>query len=894
MPDWKVLVLARFESSVRPPAEVVDEIAQHAEALFQRSRAEGASVDQATAIVEQELADLSEVERTVRARRAGARALPEPPCQGAMGIVAAFVGDLAYGVRLLTARPAFTAVAVLTLALGIGANTAIFSVVHALLLAPLPFADPERLVMLWESEDGNIGTSFIVSQPNWQDWRRQSTTLKDLAIWEFQSFNVSGGPAPDQVSGLRVSSSAFTLLGVQPQLGRTFTPEEDEPGHNVVVISDALWTLRFARNPAVVGQTMRLNGEPYEVIGVMPPSFRFVQRRQALWVPIQFKPLDHERNAHSFYAAARIAEGTSFEAARAEIGAVGRRVAESHADDSRRHIPTITLMSDFGVESLRPTLVALIGAVAFVLLIACVNVANLMLAQAAIRQREFAIRAALGAGRRRLASQLLAEGLILALAGGAVGILLAALGTQAMVGSLPPAIQLAPFRLTDAVPIDGRMLAFTVAVALMTGVLFSLAPMLGAARIHPGAVLKMAGDRGGRGRIRIVRHGLVAAEVALAVVVLFAAGLMIKSVARLLSVDPGLDDRNVLLMDISLPQDDTYGAPTRTSFCADVQRELASLPGVQSVGAISHLPLSGANAGRGLSIEGRPIPPPDQGVSGNYRLTCPGYFASLGIPLVHGRDFNDGDTTTAPGVVIINEEMARRHFPGEEPIGQRLKLGPPTSSQPWLTIVGVARNVRHFGLDSPIRREIFRPYSQAVWPEMTIAVKTVVEPTTLSFAAKAGLARIDPEQPVSRLRTMQEVVSDSIGGRRFPMLLLALFSSVALILAAIGVYGVVSYIVSQRTREMGIRVALGARRAQVVQLVVSGSLRPIVAGLVVGVGGAVLASRLLSTLLYEVKPSDPIVLAGIVSILGVTAAAASWLPARRAANVDPLVALREE
>ena len=895
MPEWKTVVRARLESSSPRQSDVVDELAQHAEAVYQRARADGASEAEALAAVDRELDDLSEVERAIKVRRGGGRALPEPAQRhrGEAGTIAAFLADSAYAFRLLKARPAFTLAAVLTLALGIGANTAIFSVVHALLLAPLPFANPDRLVMVWESDNGRAGTAFIVSEPNWQDWRRQSTSLKDFAIWEFQSFNISGGAEPEQVTGLRVSAGVFALLGVRPQLGRTFTAEEDDQRQRVVVMSDALWTRRFGRNPSIVGQTMRVNGESYEVIGVMPASFRFVQK-DALWVPMHFKPLDHERNAHSFYSAARIADGVSFEAAREEIGAVGRRVLESHQDDPREHVPTITRMAEFGVEPLRPTLVALVGAVALVLLIACVNVANLMLAQAAVRRREFAIRAALGAARGRMASQLLAEGLILALLGGAGGVLLASLGTQVMAGSLPPAIKLAPFRVVDTVAIDGRILAFTFAVALVTGVLFSLAPMLGASRTHPGSVMKTAGDRSGTGRMRMVRHGLVAAELALAVVILFAAGLMIKSVVRLLSVDPGLDDRNVLLMSISLPQDDTYGPPTRTSFCADLQREVASLPGVRSVGAISHLPLSGANAGRGLSIEGRPIPTPNERVSANYRLTCPGYFATLGIPLVKGRDFNDTDTINAPGAVIINEEMARRHFPGEQPIGQRLKLGSPTSSQPWLTIVGVARDVRHFGLDTPSRREIFRPYSQAVWPEMTITVKSVAAPTTLALAARGALARIDPEQPVSRIRTMEDVVSDSIGGRRFPMLLLAIFSAVALILAAIGVYGVVSYLVSQRTREMGIRVALGARRPQVVQLVVFSSLRPIVAGLIVGVGGAILASGLLSTLLYAVTPSDPAVLAGIVSILGATATAACWLPARRAASVDPLVALREE
>jgi putative ABC transport system permease protein len=624
----------------------------------------------------------------------------------------------------------------------------------------------------------------------------------------------------------------------------------------------------------------------------MPQHFRFPQPQQAVWVPIQFTAQDSERGSHSFFAAARLAAGASFEAARAEMATLGQRLAQAHPLSNRSEGATITRMSEFGVQPMESTLIALQGAVGFVLLIACVNVANLMLAQAATRQREFAIRAALGAGRRRLASQLLAEGLLLAVLGGAAGILLAWGATTALAGSLPPWIRFAPFRNAGTVALDARVLAFTSIVALLTGALFSLAPMFGAARTRPGAALKAAGDRGGTGRLTLLRHALVASEVALAVVVLFGAGLMIKSVARLTAVDPGLDRSSVLLMDIALPQEDTYGAPERTTFCSDVQREVAAVPGVRRVGAISHLPLSGANAGRGLTLEG--LPPTEEGWGASYRITCPGYFAALGIPIVRGRDFTGQDAATAPGAVIINEEMARKYYEGRDPVGQRLKLGRPESTNPWLTIVGVARDVRHFGLDSAVRREMFVPYSQSVWPSMTIAVKTAVEPLSLAGAVKGALARIDPDQPVSRVRTMDSVITDSIGGRRFPMMLLAVFSAVALVLAAIGVYGVVSYLVSQRTREMGIRVALGARGGQVVRMVVGKSMRPVAVGMLLGVAGAIAAARLLTTLLYSVTPSDPVVLAGIAAVLGATAAGACWMPARRAAGVDPVVALRNE
>ena len=894
MRDWKAFVRGRLPAERHAADDVLDEIAQHAEALFERARGEGASESEALALVERELRDVPPLVRASPPRFSNPRHVADVQAGGPFTLVVAFAADLSYGVRLLGLRPGFTVAAVLTLALGIGGTTAMFSVVNALVLAPLPFEDPERLVMVWESEGGHPQSTFIVSAPNWEDWRTQSTTLQDFAIWEFESFNISGGPEPEQVAGLRVSSSVFDLLGVRPQLGRPFTPAEDAPGHRVAVISDALWTRRFGRNPAIVGQTMRVNGEPHEIVGVMPSSFRFPQSRHAVWVPIQFTPQDAERSSHSFQAAARLKPGVSFEAARGEMTSLARRIAEAQSDDNPKHWAILTRMSDLGVAPMRATLVALLGAVAFVLLIACVNVANLMLARAAARQREFAIRAALGAARRRLASQLLAEGLILALAGGTLGLVLAWAGALAISDSLPPAIQFAPFRDAAGLPIDARVLAFTSVVALMTGVLFSLAPAVAISRTNPGAMMKSAGDRAATGRFTWLRHGLVAAEIALAVVVLFAAGLMIKSVSRLISVEPGLNEENVLLMEMALPQEDTYGAPERASFCTDVHREVGSLPGVRAVGAISHLPLSGANAGRGLTIEWQPHGPVHQRVSASYRLTCPGYFTTLGIPIVRGRDFNAADTLSAPGVVIVNEDMARRYFEGEDPVGRRLKLGAADSPSPWLTIVGVVGNVRHFGLDNPIQREIFRPYTQAVWPNMTITVKTTLPPASLALSVKAALARIDPEQPVSRVRTMEDVVAESVGGRRFPMMLLTLFSAVALTLAAIGVYGVVSYLVSQRAREMGIRVALGARKHQIVQLVVGGSLLPIGTGLILGAGGAMLSARLLSTLLYGVTPSDPAVVTGILFVLGTVALVACWLPARRAAAVDPLVALRED
>jgi putative ABC transport system permease protein len=623
----------------------------------------------------------------------------------------------------------------------------------------------------------------------------------------------------------------------------------------------------------------------------MPPSFRFIQQ-QAVWVPIHFTERDAGRDSHSFFAMARLKAGVDFAAAKAEMLTIGRQLAAEYTENTGE-VATISRVDELGVAHMRQPLLMLLGVALLVLLIACVNVANLLLAQVSGRQRELAIRTALGASRGRLAGQLLAEGLILATAGGAAGVLLAWAGTAALASTVPPAIRLAPFREGTLAPLDPSVLVFTFVLAAITGVLFSVAPVFGALRTQPGAALKAAGDRGGTARLTWLRSALVASEVALALIVLGAAGLLIKSMMRLVTVDPGLDPSRVLTMSMALPQASFYGAPERPTFCDDVAREVGSVPGVRAIGAVSHLPLSGANAGRGFAIEGRPQPPPNEGASAFYRVTCPGYFRTLSIPVTKGRDFSHDDTLRAPMVVIMNESAAARYWPDENPLGKRIKFGDLSSDTPWLTIVGVVKDVRHFGLDTDAYREIYRPYNQVVWPVMTITAKTATEPLVMASAVRAALSRIDPDQPVSRIRSMEQVLDESLGSRRFPMRLLVIFSAVALALAAIGVYGVVSYMVSQRTREIGIRVALGARRGSVVRLVVGRSLVPITIGMVLGTAGAVSASRLIATMLYEVEPSDPAVLATITGVLGTAALVASWIPARRAATVDPVIVLKD-
>ena len=891
---WPAFIRARLSDAALDD-EVIDEIAEHADEMYRTGIASGRSHEEALAAIEEELRNLpalTQAAAAVRKRRAAR--FPGPPPPQRVRPLTAFRGDLVYGFRRLAARPAFTAVAILTLALGIGANTALFSVINTLYLQPLPFPDSERLVMTWEADATQPSNVNIVSQPNWEDWQRRSQSFEHMAIWEHLRFNLAGDPEPEQVGGMRASHGLFAVLGVAPQLGRTFTAEEDAPGHDVVVISDNLWKSRYGSRSDIVGQTTRVNGRPHEIIGVMPPGFIFENDRQQVWVPIAFNATDAERGSHSFRSAARLKPGVSFDAARAEMQTIGATLASAYPDENRGETATITRMADLGVAYLRPTLYSLFGAVALVLLIACVNVANLLLAQSATRAREFAIRTALGAGRGRLASQLLAEGLLLAAAGGAAGVAVAWVGAAALDRALPPAIRFAPFRQFSGTPLDPAVLTFTFATAIVTGILFSLAPMTGLRRAQPVLSMKSSGDRGSTTGFTGLRGILVGVEVALAVVVLAGAGLMIRSVGRLLAVDPGLDTNNVRLMDIALPQEDFYGPPVRTTFCADLDRELSAVPGVVKHGAISHLPLSGANATRALAIEGRVVNGPDDVAWASYRLTCPGYFGTLGIPLRLGRDFTNADATNAPGVVIVNETLAQAYWPNQDPIGRRLKLGRLESENPWLTVVGVVRDVKHFGLDSTARREIFRPYAQAAWPQMTIVVKLAAAPLSLAEPVRLAVRRIDPDQPVTRIETMADVLEESIGSRRFPMLLLSVFSGVALLLAIVGVYGVVSYIVSQRAREIGIRMALGARAAQVVKMVIGRSLRPIAVGLAAGFLGALLASRLLESLLYEVRPHDPLVLGTILLVLGGSAVAASLIPARRAASVDPLMVLKEE
>ena len=889
-PDWNTKLRERLASEGLIPSahgEAIDEIAGHLADVHTAALRDGQSPSDADAIVEAELARMGPLAIAVR-DRARRRHAPRDDGGWTTGVAADFRNAL----RSLRLNRGFAAIVIVTLAIGIGACTAVFSIINALLWGSLPYPNPEQLVMLWETDAGKRDNTFIVSEPVYQDWKKETRSFQSMGIWEYRTYNVASTQEPEQVPGIRASSSLFAVLGVAPALGRVYTPEEDLPGHHVVVIGDGVWRTQFGANPQVIGSMLRLNGRPYEVIGVMPPGFDFPRSGHGIWVPFAREYQDEQRGSHSFLVSARMRPDVTFEQARGDIEQVGRALQQRY-EENRGEGSTAMMMADVGMQNLRAMLTALMGAVILVLIIGCVNVANLQLGRALARRREFALRLALGAGIGRVARQLFAESLVLAAAGGAAGLALASVATRAADLVLMPGFRTLPYRGEVPITIDGTVLLFAAGAALASAALFGFAPLISLRGRDPQALLR-DGERGSTTLANVARRTLVAVEVALAIVVLCGAGLLVKSLSGLLQVRPGLDPRDVLTLRVSLPQADTYGPPERESFCADLSRSAEGLPGVPRVGAISHLPLSGASAGRLITVEGY-APRAGETVSAAYRLTCPGYFQTLGIAISEGRDFGHGDVTNGVRVAIVNRSTARAYWkPGENPIGRRFKIGGPQSDNPWLTVVGISEDVRHFGLDAEASREIFLPYSQSAWPTMTVVAKTVGDPLAFQSPVRDVIRRVDPALPVAQIRSMETVVGSSMDWRETPMKLLTGFAMIGLLLASIGVYGVLAYYVSQRTREIGVRAALGATRRQLAAMVVRQSMLPIGAGVIAGTIGSFASARLLEDFLFNVTPGDPQVMAAIVTLLLVVGLLASWLPARRAAAIDPLVALRDE
>ena len=802
----------------------------------------------------------------------------------------------------LARRPAFATVAIVTLALGLGANAAIFSVIDVALLQPLPYPDADRLVMPWEHSDEiqqRLGLDRLPSSPgNVADFRAGNTTLAALAAMRTDRANLTVAGNPERVGAVRVSVEFFDVLGIPPIAGRTFVPSDARDG-TVVVIGEGLWRRHFGSAPDMSGRTLSINGATATVLGVMPGWFRFpsggelpeafgFSARPELWTLDVLTPeQQHTRAGKSFAMVARLKEGATREHADADLNVIAAQISRDHPDFNAGWTVRVLPLREQLVGGVRPALLVLLAAVGFVLLIACTNVANLLLVRAAARQREFSIRQALGANRRRLIGELLIESVALSLVSSALGILLAWWGLSALLTLLPSTLP----AVTDAA-LDLRVLAFTTVVAVTTGIVFGLVPAFQGTRgsVSDGLREGARGTVGGR-RSQATRNALVIVEVALASVLLISAALLIQTFVRLLSVETGFRAKGVLTMELVLPRS-AYSDHGAVDFIARLTERLASLPGALGAGATSSLPLAGRENLQPVTVEGRPQPRPGFEIVADYRVVTPGYFDALGIERIAG----DGLPEHLPAmpVVVINESMARTHWPGETAIGRRIKLTNYDRAAPWATITGVVRDTKNTALDSALRPQVYVHYRSDPSHQMWMVLRTAGDPATLMPATRAAVLEIDPSQPVASMRSMPDVVADSVSDRRFSMMLVGIFAALALVLSVVGLYAVVSYSVAERIHEMGVRLALGAQPSNLLAMVLGEGLRLVVAGLALGIAGSLVVTRFLDTMLFGVHSRDVTTFAGAVVVLSAAALLGCLVPALRAMRVDPMVALRAE
>jgi len=804
--------------------------------------------------------------------------------------------DVRFGARSLIKTPAFTIAATIALALGIGATTAILSVVNGVLLRPLPYADSDRLVVVLRNYRN------AVAPANMFDWRSQTRSFTDLAAAEFWSPNLTGTDNPEQVNGLHLSAGLLPMLGVPPLLGRVFTADEDVPGReDVTVISYGLWQRRFGGDRGVIGRQISLDGHPVTIIGVMPQSFQFAPfwaTRSELWAPIAFGARASNRGSNSLRVFGRLKPGVSLEQARADIAAVTERLEKLYPGTNRN--VTVQTLKDKVVGDIQTPLLVLLGAVAFVLLIACANVAHMLLARAAARQREVAIRAALGASRGRIISQLLVESVVLGMIGGCAGLVLALWGVHALTAANPAIIPG-----VAKVTIDGRVLFMTTLITGLTVIIFGMLPALRAARVDLAGTFR-DGDRGatdGHGKHRL-RSALVVSEFALALVLLTGAGLMIRSVVALQRIDPGFDPRNVITMSISAKGTKEGEPTTRAAFFAEALERVRAIPGVESASYINHLPITGDEWGFDFAIEGRPKRKRGDEFGATYRVVFPGYFHAMRIPILRGRDLDESDRAGSPKVVVINEYMAKTHWPGEDAIGKRITLDDST----WVSIVGVTKNTVRSSWAAPAEEEFYFPFAQSRYftdnashySSLTLVARASCraqircDASALTMPIVSQIRAIDRNIPISVVETMSSAVAGATAESRFYLVLLVTFAAIALTLAAVGIYGVISYSVSRRTHEIGIRIALGAQPSTVRWFIVRQGMSLSVIGGVAGLAVAFATTRLMSKLLYGVTPADPVTLVSVAVVLCGVGLMASYLPARRATRIDPLAALRSD
>jgi len=803
----------------------------------------------------------------------------------------ALLQDLRYALRTLAKKPGFAAAAVGTLTLGIGANTAIFSVVNAVLLRPLPFPNPDRLMLLWE-KTAELPT-MMVAYPDYLDWRDQNGVFENLAVYNrYRSVNLTGSGDPERVSAAAVSANFLATVGVQPEIGRGFLPEEDRPDAKVVVLLHGFFERRFGADRSLVGRTMTLDGSPHTVVGVMPRRYRYPAGVEML---VSVGALGQEslesRNTHpGLVGIGRLKEGVSLARARGQMQTIAARLALKHPDSNAGVGVEVAPLSEILVGSSRPTLVLLLAAVGFVLLIACANVASLSLARAMARGREMAIRAALGAGRARLARQLVTEALVLSFAGGGLG-LVAAGWSASLLSALAPKNLPGPPDLR----LDARVLAFTLFVSALAGLLFGLAPAVRLARRSLETSLKEDGWglAGGSGRRR-ARGLLVAAEVAISVLLLVGAGLMLRSLAVLQRVEPGFDPTGVAVGNVSLPKRSYPTDEAARNFFEAAIARLKSSPGIHAAAAGDPTPFGPGGWQTGITVEGVPSPSPNENPLVNAAVVSPDYFRALSIPLARGRFFSDADDGRAPRSVIVSRAMVERFWPGADPVGKRIKFGPENSKEPWMEVVGVAGDVKQNSLSERFKAQVYFPLRQTPVRSLTLVAKSSQGAGAAAAALRRAVSETDTRQPVWGVAPLERLLAETVGPSRFSTALLTAFAALALLLAVVGIYGVLSHSVRERRREIGLRLTLGAAASDVVRMVVGEGMRPVAVGLATGLAAAAALSRLLSRMLFQVSPTDPRILAAAPLLVAAVAIAASYLPARRAARLDPMEALRSQ
>ncbi|HKQ06511.1 MAG TPA: ABC transporter permease [Blastocatellia bacterium] len=855
--------------------ELDEEMRYHLERMVEQNLAQGMTPSSARRAALRDFSGFEQAKEECRDAR-GVRAVEE------------LWQDLRFGTRMLRKQPGFTLVAVLTLALGVGANTVIFSVVNTVLLRPLPYEAADRLVWVWDSNPAIGFPRFPSSGPNFKDWQQQSASFDYMAAFSGWSFNLTGHGEPERLQGAMASPDFFPMLGIKPVAGRTFLPEEERAGsHRVALISYSLWQRRFGTDPSIISNSITLNGESYTVVGILPDRLRLPYEAE-IWTPLALDVLRPGRGSHFINVIARLQSGANIERAQVEMNAIAIRLQQQYPDSNSGWGTELEPLQERIVGNVKPVLWVLFGAVGFVLLIACANVANLQLARAAARQKEVAIRAALGAGRRRLLRQFLTESILLAVIGGGLGLLLAFWGVRGLA-----ALNIRDLPRTEEIAIDGRVLIFTLLASLMTGIAFGLASALQGSKVDLNASLKegsraVSSSLHHKGTLRLMS----VSEIALAMVLLVGAGLMIKSLLRLSEVKLGFDPENVLTMHVSLPQSGYPERSQQVTFCQELLQRVESLPGVQAAGTVSPLPLTGGESVDEFFIEGWPSPAPNQGFHTNLHLCSPDYFRTMSIPLLRGRCFDERDTAGSQAVVIINESFASRFWPDADALGKRISSSGPQG--PWSVIVGVVGDTRHQRLDAEAGLEMYRPYSQSPIPYVALVVRSESDPSTIASSIKSALLGLDGSLPVYGIRPMPQIISRELAPKRFQMILLGSFASLALTLAAVGIYGVVSYSVSQRTHEIGIRMALGAQRRDVLKLVIGQGMKLAFVGVTVGLMATFALTRLMKSLLFGVSATDAATFTAISFLLMAVALLACCVPALRATRVDQMVALRCE